>query len=178
MEPSIVKSKRIFAQHHTFDGALVIRNGLIEALAEGNLCVTEGATVDYGDCPIIPGIIETHNHGFFGWSTKGPTEADVRGYLNTLPAVGITGVLPTVGPDGLRVAGSLMGKDYTGARMHGLHSFGPFLNESKLHDGFEYDLKPTRDLVEQYYAESCGQLRLMTLAPEIPDIPNGPKPVL
>lgn len=57
-------------------------------------------TVDAENHRILPGIIDTHNHGTMGYglmSEQADPEAVVRGYLKGLASQGVTACLPTAG---------------------------------------------------------------------------------
>ncbi|MDL2225401.1 amidohydrolase family protein [Eubacteriales bacterium OttesenSCG-928-M02] len=167
MEKYIIKSKEIYTEDGIVSGGLLVEDGKIKAIFQGDVEAADCPIIDYGENRLVNGFIETHNHGYLGWSAGG-TEEDVRGYLKATAAAGVTGVLPTVGEGTMTSAANLMDKEYEGTRMLGIHCFGPFLNEAKLAGGVrEYNTEVTRDMAAALYEESQGKMALMTLAPEI-----------
>ena len=82
---------------------------------------------DFEDQRIIPGIIDIHNHGFGGWSMTDPAkEKDVKGFAKAVASVGVTGVLPTAKEEAFEAIADCTGQPLDGARIHGVHSEGPF----------------------------------------------------
>ena len=90
----IFHSNCIVSEQGTFDGYLVVENGVITDIVRKDV---EGlnADVDYGNKIIIPGIFDTHNHGYMGWD-PGESVETVLGYCKALASAGVTAIFPTV----------------------------------------------------------------------------------
>ena len=172
MGRSIIKSTKIYTENRIVSGGLLIEDGKIAAIFEGDVTQADCPIADYGDMRVIPGVIELKNHGYLGWNATSGDEADVRGYVKALTAAGITGVLPAGRPGGnLAPIARVMDTPYEGTRILGIHCFGPFLNEARLPGGMgSYEGTATRAMAEAFYEETDGKMRLMTLAPEIDGI--------
>lgn len=52
-------------------GLLRIRHGRVDALLPAEQ-IPDGPVIDARDARVIPGIIDTHNHGTCGWSLEHP----------------------------------------------------------------------------------------------------------
>lgn len=83
-------------------GLLRIRHGRVDALLPAEQ-IPDGPVIDARDARVIPGIIDTHNHGTCGWSLEHPrgfaqdVETVCR-YVKACASQGITGVFPTAVP--------------------------------------------------------------------------------
>ena len=62
----IIYSKNIVTEQGIIDGYLKVDGSLITDIVRRE---TEELKADlsYEDCVIIPGIFDTHNHGYLGW---------------------------------------------------------------------------------------------------------------
>lgn len=166
-----IKSDQIYFEDGVRNGVLDIENGKIKAFYEGNPDLE--LTYDYTGSRIIPGIIDTHNHGTRGYgvfTTEFPDpKEEVRGYLKGCAANGITGVFPTSSPAMCKSIVSVSREKPDGAKVLGIHSEGPFLN--RVGEGGVHTEPPVvdMDLVKQIYDDSDGMLKLMAIAPELPD---------
>ena len=90
----IIYSERIYMENAVRSGYLEIENGRFARFHEKDAGLKPD--IDFGNNRIIPGIIDTHNHGCYGYSmldAKTPTMDDVRGYLKGLASSGVTGTL-------------------------------------------------------------------------------------
>ena len=80
-----IKSKNIYTHKGKINGVIEIKNGIFEKISdeENNSFIDIDATDYY----IIPGIVDTHNHGVMGYSLMGEDdnhEYNIRGYLKGL----------------------------------------------------------------------------------------------
>ena len=74
----IIKSERIYMEDGVKSGYLEIQDGKFVSFNEET---PEGEWIDYGKNRVIPGIIDTHNHGTCGYAMMGGNPAEVKGYL-------------------------------------------------------------------------------------------------
>ena len=159
------KSKRILTEAGMIDGYITVEDGVISGLST----TYEGDYEDVGDLFIFPGIIDIHNHGFGGWSMTDPCEdEDVEGYVRALASVGVTGVLPTSKEEAFEAVARVMEKGAPGAKIHGIHSEGPFWARGGENTvGMTWplpDVEETKRLVEK----ARGKMVMMAIAPEQP----------
>ncbi len=166
----IIKSERIYMEDGVKSGYLEIRDGKFISFSEE---APEGEWIDYGKSRVIPGIIDTHNHGTCGYAMMGNNPAEVKGYLKGYASQGVTGVFPTADIDMLEVVADEakqqeLTKKYEGSKILGIHSEGPWLNrtgEKGIRRGWpEVKLEMAQEMVKR----GKGYLKLVALAPEIP----------
>lgn len=165
-----IKSSRIYTPEKCVDGILHIENGRFTEILDKNAPVN--VDLDVGENRILPGIIDTHNHGTLGYGAmgfEGDIERELRGYLKGLASQGVTGVLPTtVDINGFGIIAKLSKEEVEGAKILGIHSEGPYLNrvgEKGVDTGHpDIDLDYIKKMVE----EAEGTLKLVALAPELP----------
>jgi len=128
----LIKSSRIYSHRGLVDGAIVVDGErVLKIMAKDAIPADfDGEVVDYGDSRIIPGIIDTHNHGCFGFDMLAKTISadDIDGYLEGLASQGVTAAFPSVGGsvDGIRALAEHPGTVPGGARIMGIHSEGPW----------------------------------------------------
>ncbi len=167
----IYYSKRIVTDFGTIDGYLVVEDGKITDIVRRSVEELK-ADFDLGDLTIIPGIFDTHNHGYMGWNpsdVSGGVEM-VEGYAKAVASTGVTSIFPTVvnNNDAYKNIVEAAESDRDGARIVGIHSEGPYLNrvgEKGVDRGH-----PDIDLafIQKSIDDSKGLLKLMALAPELP----------
>lgn len=160
-------------QLYTLDGCvdkvLIIEGGKITAIKDKE--ENEVVDADYTGYRIIPGIIDTHNHGTMGYSLMGDCEdkeAEVRGYLKGLASQGVTACFPTADHSYFKAIANVAKTSVDGAKVVGIHSEGPYLNrvgEKGVDTGHpDIDLEHIKAMVN----DADGLLKLMAIAPEIP----------
>lgn len=154
---------------------VLIERGRFSAIVERNSSTGEDwETIDASGRILYPGIIDLLQHGF-----------DVNLYCDTIPgavahsaevllARGVTGFLPSipcVAPDALdgvlaRLSADI-GNGAKGARALGIHSEGPCFAAPGAHNPQNIVL-PSADLAERMLRSAEGQLKAVTVAPELP----------
>jgi len=177
----IIKSKKIYTPLRVIDGYIKMNNGIIEEVSAGSLDVDDTEEIiDYGDHVILPGFIDLHTHGFAtGSFTHEQTAESVTEMSKSLAAVGVTSFLPTTGADAILTIQNMLDEankainDWTpstGSEILGIHLEGPFIN--KKYKGMqkeEHCIDPSIDVFhEMIDPVSIDQIKLMTLAPELP----------
>lgn len=160
---------RIYMEDGMKNGVLTIENGkIIDFTADSSTF-----DVDYSGNIMIPGIIDTHNHGCFGFDLmKSPIpDHDIESYLYGLATQGVTAAFPTVSgsADGIKSLAEYEEYPLKGARIMGIHSEGPWgsrVGEKGVNTGYpEVNLDYAREMVEAGH----GKLKLVDVAPEVPN---------
>lgn len=167
-----IKSSRIYFEDGMKDGYLVIEGNKVCGFVDKTANVEDYE--DYKDFRIIPGIIDTHNHGTYGYDldavfeTEEKTVNNLKSYLKALTFEGVTAAFPTTSINIKRLAEIAQGP-YDGARIIGIHSEGPYL--SRVGEKGRPEPHPDVDLavVKAMCDDSQGLLRLVAMAPEIKD---------
>ena len=167
MQRKAFYSKNIHTEQGVMDGYLVIEGEEIVAIQKD----LPRDTMVY-DCPnyhIIPGIIDIHNHGFAGWSmTDEATIEDVMGFAQALSGVGVTGVLPTGNELSFKATAETIDTNYTGAKIFGIHSEGPFWARGGENTVGMTWPSPSIELTDKLVKMCQGKMYMMAIAPELP----------
>ena len=174
----LIKSTRIYTEDGLLDGWMRIEGGKIVQFGKG----AKEEAIDLGDLRVIPGIFDTHIHGTQGYTMweegeGGDIDFQLDGFLKGVASEGVTLVLPTLfsatgeGEGALSVLSKTaerVGKPQNGANVAGVHFEGPYLN--RVGEKGIRPKTPTIDLdfVRRAIEAGSGHLRLMGLAPELP----------
>lgn len=133
----------------------------------GHIAAVPETVIDAGECLLLPGLIELHIHGCFGFDA---TDAQCAEMAERLPSLGVTAFLPTVvttTPDKLAQAARAVERAMekcSGAAVLGLHAEGPFLNPARKGAHEEALL---REPDSSLYEPIASVLRRVTAAPEL-----------
>lgn len=168
----IIKSQRILTDRGMISGALEIENDVIKNIRQINADQMK-ADLDVKNCIIIPGIIDTHNHGMMGYGPSADAHAaeNVCHWMKALSSEGVTGAFPTcMDADAYDAVVEAQCMNMDGAQIMGIHSEGPYLNRvgEKGIDTGHPDI--SMEHVQQMIDEGQGQLKLVAIAPELPGV--------
>ncbi|MCI5666362.1 MAG: N-acetylglucosamine-6-phosphate deacetylase [Treponema sp.] len=160
-------------------GAVLIENGIIadvftEARFEQKTFGPDVEVIDAKGNYILPGLIDTHIHGFKGHGTDECTTEGILQMSKDLAQYGVTAFNPTMYPAPLeemeetcKKIVAAMGKE-EGAHIMGIHLEGPFISPDKL--GVQKPdtvQKPNIQVMERLIKASDGHIVNMTVAPEL-----------
>ncbi len=154
-------------------GWVEIHGAKIVGLGAG---IPAGPAEDLGGAWLLPGYIDLHVHGGGGYDFTG-SEADMAAGVEFHLAHGTTRTLVSLvsAPvdalcEQLAWSAELVGRsDVTRGRVVGAHLEGPFLSHARCgaHNE-EYLLLPDQQVVAKLLDAAGGQLRMITIAPELP----------
>jgi N-acetylglucosamine-6-phosphate deacetylase len=171
---------------------LFIEDGRITAVSSrAQQEIPRNATVldlsgDLGDAILVPGFVDIHMHGGAGVDLMRANPTELPRLHKFLATHGVTAYFPTTvaAPldetcralerlaDAIAVAQDSTGsnnRDTMEARPLGIHLEGPFLSHRRpgVHP-LEYLVEPTLEIFERLWQAARGNIRMMTIAPEIP----------
>ena len=159
---------------------MVIEDGHIISLASRNATeISEGRRLDFQNLILAPGFIDIHIHGGAGGDAMEASESALEQIERQLVKHGVTAYLPTtVTAPQEKILKALdgLGKSIAGANRNqgraaplGIHLEGPFISHEKRGVHPPQDLlPPSPQAVERFWQASAGNIRMMTIAPELP----------
>ncbi len=141
-------------------------------------------TQNFPDAILAPGFVDIHMHGGAGLDVMRASAADLPHLNKFLTKHGVTGYFPTTVAAPLDQTCAALGRladaieaaqrshssnDDVGAQPLGIHLEGPFLSHKRrgVHPP-ENLVEPTLEIFERLWQAARGQVRMMTIAPELP----------
>jgi len=166
---------RLLLPDRCVDGYIQIEGGKIAEVIEG--AGEGGAQGDFSahGCYVAAGFVDIHTQGFGGIDLGTAAGGDVRRMARMMLAFGTTSYLATLGYERGRFADLLpiVNADTGGAKMLGFYLEGPFINPERLGAISEkYCLPPDSATLDVILDEAQGNLRIMTVAPELDGAPK------
>lgn len=167
----VLQSKRVWIGGQFIAAQLEIQDGKIAGIYPWG---TKAVDTDYADKRIVPGFIDVHTHGAYGFDTNDAQPEGLRDWMKRIPEEGVTAILPTTVtqmPDVLTAAVANVAKvveeGYEGAEILGIHFEGPYLDME--YKGAQPPEAIAQATVEQFciYQEAArGLIKYITMAPE------------
>lgn len=161
---------RLLLPDQCVEGDIQIEDGkiaeVIESTGQGN--ARDGFCAR--GCYVAPGFIDIHTQGCGGIDLDRATVEDVSRMARAMLAFGTTAYLATLGYKRGRLADLLpsVDADTGGAKMLGFYLEGPFINPGRLGAMRpEHCLPPDPATLDAILDEAQGNLKLMTVAPEL-----------
>lgn len=170
----IIQSKRVWVLNKWLEAQIEIENGkIINILPYGS----KEANEDYGEKRIVPGFIDVHTHGAYGFDTNDAKEDGLRNWIKNIVKEGVTGILPTtitqseeVLTAAVKNVAKVVRDGYEGAEILGIHFEGPYLDQVyKGAQPEQYCVKPDVEQFKRYYEASNHLIKIMTMACEHDD---------
>ena len=167
----IIQSKRIWVLGQFIEAQLELEDGKIKnVLAYG----TKPADKDYGERRIVPGFIDVHTHGAYGFDTNDAEEEGLRNWMKHIPEEGVTGICPTtitqteeVLTKAVKNVAKVVADGYEGAEILGIHFEGPYLD--MVYKGAQPEqciVKPDVEQFKRYQKAADGLIKIITMATE------------
>ena len=133
---------------------------------------------DFPDATLTSGFLDIHFHGIAGEDVMHASPEGFRKIARTLASAGVTRFLPTTVTASLDITLRALERmaDFIcaeatpdAAQAVGIHIEGPFLSHAKrgMHPA-EHLLPPSPQILDRLWQAARGQIRLMTIAPELP----------
>lgn len=158
-------------------GSFVVEGGRFVEVGEKVLPVSsEDEEIDFQGKYVVPGLIDLQLYGVEGFFFGGePTVENLRGMEDDLLSHGVTGFLATIATstDDIVLRAIEAAKKFRASSKGaflGLHLEGPFLNPKR--KGAHPDVlirKATLEEVRHWLELAEGEIKMMTIAPELQD---------
>lgn len=167
----IIQSSRVWLGGQFFDAQVEVVDGKITNIYPYN---TTEVDVDYGDNRIVPGFIDVHAHGAYGFDTNDANVEGLERWLKNLPLEGVTGILPTTVTQSeevllkaLRNVAAVEKTNPKGAQILGVHFEGPYLDmEYKGAQPPQHIVKASVEQFKKFQDAAEGLIKVITMAPE------------
>ena len=167
----IIQSKKVWIGGQFIPAQIEISEDKIHRIyAYGTKPVEE----DYGEKAILPGFIDIHTHGSYGFDTNDANPEGLRKWAKGIVDEGVTSFLATtltqseeVLTNAVSNVAKVVEEGYEGAEILGIHFEGPYLN--KAHKGAqpeEYCVKPNIEQFKRYQKAAHGLIKYITMAVE------------
>jgi N-acetylglucosamine-6-phosphate deacetylase len=188
----VLSANLLYTPQHEIQNPLVfIEDGLItDVSSRAQREIPKNATEidltrDFADAILAPGFVDIHMHGGAGLDVMRASAAELPRLNKFLTTHGVTGYFPTTVAAPLDQTCAALGRfadvieaaqasrgnngDAVQAFPLGIHLEGPFLSHKRrgVHPA-ENLLEPTLEIFEQLWQAARGQVRMMTIAPELP----------
>ncbi|MBR3126642.1 MAG: N-acetylglucosamine-6-phosphate deacetylase [Solobacterium sp.] len=166
-----IQSTRVWIGEHFAPAQLEISGGRIWGVDAYD---REKCQADFGNCMILPGFIDIHCHGGYGYDSNDAKADGLRKWAAELPKEGVTAFMPTVMTDesgriskALRSIAETKRRMDKGAAILGIHLEGPYLNpEYAGAQPPEYITSPDIPQFRLWQRTADNLIRIITLAPE------------
>ena len=170
----LIQSKKVWIADQFIPAAIKVTEGKItDILPYGS----KPADKDYGDLRIVPGFLDIHCHGAYGFDTNDAEEEGLRNWTKNIVAEGVTALLATtitqseeVLTNAVANVAKVMEDGYEGAEILGIHFEGPYLD--MVYKGAQpeqYIVKPTIEQFKKYQDAAKGHIKYITMATETDD---------
>ncbi len=170
----LIQSKKVWIADQFVPAMLEVTDGKIsDILPYGSQTADE----DYGSLRIVPGFLDIHCHGAYGFDTNDANEEGLRNWTKNVVDEGVTAFLATtitqseeVLTNAVANVAKVMEEGYEGAEILGIHFEGPYLD--MVYKGAQPEqhiVKPSIEQFERYQAAAKGHIRYITMAAETDD---------
>ena len=93
----IIRSRRVSLAGGLRPADISVKDGRIEAVMPyKTACACSQTLKDWGDKRIVPGFMDIHTHGGYGFDVDSGDREGLKAWLMELPGEGVTSVFPTV----------------------------------------------------------------------------------
>ena len=165
-----IRSERVYLYGDLFPACIEIEDGKITRI----LNYDNEADIDYESKRILPGFIDIHCHGAYGFDTNYGEPEGLRNWTKGIVHEGVTGFLATTVTEkkevllkAVRNVADVVKGGYEGARILGIHFEGPYLDMNyKGAQPPEAIVPPSIEEFEEYQKAADGLIKVITLAPE------------
>lgn len=171
---------RVYISGRMWDTNVLLKDGKIEGFFE-NACPKPGEAVyDAAGGYVVPGFVDIHTHGGCGVDVNAASRDDFEKIGHFFATQGTTSWLCSILTDTREQTLKCIGEAVAHQKAHkncadlcGIHLEGPFLaSEYKGAMPEHLLLKPDMDLLMEYQEAAGGNVRYITVSPEVEGIPE------
>ncbi|MCF0111199.1 MAG: N-acetylglucosamine-6-phosphate deacetylase [Erysipelotrichaceae bacterium] len=168
----IIQSTRVWVSGQFMEAQIEMENGTITGIYTYG---EKPVDADYGTDRIVPGFIDVHTHGAYGFDTNDGDEEGLRNWVKRVPGdEGVTSILPAtitqseeILTKALENIVHVVESGYEGADIVGIHFEGPYLDTAyKGAQPEEFILDSDIEQFERYVKASHNMIKIVTYAPE------------
>jgi N-acetylglucosamine-6-phosphate deacetylase len=178
MKSTITADLLVTAEGSIRNAVVTVEDGMISSI-ETRSGAAGPASLQMDGSVLTPGFFDVHMHGASGHDVMEATPAALQKISTCLAKAGVTGYLATTVTASLDmtfrslegIAAYIRRQPEMGvAEIAGIHIEGPFVSHAKrgMHPA-EHIVPPSPDLLDRLWEASEGNIRLMTIAPELPN---------
>jgi len=169
----IIQSKKVYFEEKLQPLQIEIKDDNIYEIYQYNQFKVD---VDYGDLMILPGLIDTHVHGYGGGSVCSATREWLKKWCAYLPKEGITSVVAGISCEekgtllkALKNIGDHIDNPSEGAHILGVYEEGPFISLGKEKGAQDprFMIIPNRKVIDEFNNACNGHLIYVMIAPEM-----------
>lgn len=167
----LIQSKKVWIADQFIPAQIEIDDNKISNIYPYN---EKNDFIDYEDKRIVPGFIDIHCHGAYGFDTNDANMQGLRNWTKRIASEGVTSILPTTITQSKEVLTSALSnvakvveEGYDGAEILGIHFEGPYLD--MIYKGAQpeqYITKPSITDFQSYQKAAKGLIKYVTLATE------------
>ncbi|MFH5834749.1 N-acetylglucosamine-6-phosphate deacetylase [Proteiniclasticum sp. C24MP] len=173
----MIKNAKILIDSRIIDGELLIENGIITSITEGESTKVADEVYDAEGNYLLPGFIDIHTHGAVMIDVNKADEKGFEKISQFFSSQGTTSWLASILTDtreqthwSIQKIRNYKEEKRKGAELIGIHLEGPFLAEEYKGAMPLHLLKnPDVELLKEYQEASGNLVRYMTISPELPD---------
>lgn len=167
----IIQSKRVWVLNTWISCQIEIEDKKIKNITAYN---EKSVDIDYGDNRIVPGFIDVHTHGAYGFDTNDADEDGLRNWMKNIVKEGVTGICPTtitqseeVLTKAVKNVAKVVEDGYDGAEILGIHFEGPYLDQSyKGAQPEQFCIDADLEQFKRYEKASNHLIKIITVACE------------
>lgn len=169
----LIRSKRVWLSGQFMPVIIEVTNDKITAIYDYD--TKKDIDYDFGNERILPGFVDIHTHGAYGFDTNDADEEGLRKWTKNIGEEGVASFLPTtitqkedVLIKALKNVAKVYKEGYEGAEILGIHLEGPYLDvEKRGAQPLECLQKADITQFKRYQEASENLIKIVTIASDL-----------